>query len=227
MRLMYRMLNIFGVTMAFGGIVYAFCTFLQLSGWRIAAVYLLGLLGLACLVMAWLVKDRISRNLYLAGIWSGILILGADLVFAFLVADYDNRGLNKANLMGSVLLIATGVFCWFVAIMLKAGPALEYMTEHSEAKIDRDADFTATKDTLALPPPPKGVHIPGPSLWPALIAGSAALIGIGLVFKLQVNGLVVAGILLAVVTGGGWFRQAWRESSALAEHDEHDEHATH
>lgn len=163
MRLMYRMLNIFGVTMAFGGIVYAFCTFLQLSGWRIAAVYLLGLLGLACLVMAWLVKDRISRNLYLAGIWSGILILGADLVFAFLVADYDNRGLNKANLMGSVLLIATGVFCWFVAIMLKAGPALEYMTEHSEAKIDRDADFTATKDTLALPPRRRACTSPDPA----------------------------------------------------------------
>lgn len=78
------------------------------------------------------------------------------------------------------------------------------------------------KDQLALPPPPAGVHIPGPSIWPALIAGSAALIGFGLVFKMQVNGLIVAGIVLAVVTGGGWFRQAWRESTSRAEHAGHE-----
>lgn len=226
MRLMYRMLNIFGVTMAFGGVVYAFCTFLELSGARIAAVYVVGFVGVACLLMAWLVKDRVHRRLYLTGIWIGIVLLATDLLLAFLSADYNNRGLNKANLMGSVLLIATGAFCWFVAIMLKAGPALEYMAQHPEAKIDRDADFSAPKDSLALPPPPDGLHIPGPSLWPALIAASAALIAIGLVFKVQVNGLIVAGIILAVVTGGGWFRQAWRESTALAEHKDHEgEHA--
>lgn len=228
MRLMYRMLNIFGATMAFGGIVYAFCTFLELSGWRIAAVYAVGFFGLACLLMAWVVKDRVHRRVYLTGIWIGIVILGADLLLAFLSADYNNRGLNKANLMGSVLLIATGAFCWFVAIMLKAGPALEYMAQHPEAKIDRDADYSAPKDALAPPPAPAGVHIPGPSLWPALIAGSAALIGIGLVFKVQVNGIVVAGILLAVITGGGWFRQAWRESTALTDHEDSErEHAGH
>lgn len=219
MTLISRMLNIFAVTMAFGGIVYAFCTFLQLSGWKIAAVYLIGLLGIACLLMAWVVKDRVSRGLYLAGIVTGVSLLLIDLLFAFLVADYNNRGLNKANLMGSVLLIATGVFCWFIAIMIKAAPAMEYMAENRETTIDRDADFAASKETLALPPPPPGIHVPGPSLWPALIAGSAALIGIGLVFKMQVNGLVVAGIVLAVVTGGGWFRQAWRESTAQREHD--------
>lgn len=222
MKTIYRNLNIFGVAMVFGGIAYAFCTFLQLSGWKIAAVYLIGLLGIACLALAWFVKDRVRRKSYLTGIVVGTSLILFDVLLAFLIADYNNRGLNKANLMGSVLLIATGVFCWFIAIMFKAAPALEYMSQNPETKIDRDADFSASKETLALPPPPEGVHIPGPSLWPALLAGSAALIGIGLVFKMQVNGLIVAGIVLAVVTGGGWFRQAWRESTELREHSGHD-----
>ncbi|MFN8105933.1 MAG: hypothetical protein U0U69_15915 [Acidimicrobiia bacterium] len=222
MRLMYRVLSLFGISMAFAGIVYAFCTFLRLSGWKIVAVYLIGLVGIACLALAWAIRGRVERRVYLVGVVIGVTLLVIDLIFAFLIADYDNRGLNKSNLMGSVLLIATGVFCWFIAIMMKAAPAMEYMSKHPEAKIDRGADFSAPKDTLALPPPPKGVHIPGPSVWPVLIAASAALIGIGLVFKMQVNGLIVAGIVLAVVTGGGWFRQAWRESTERTEHREHE-----
>lgn len=220
MRMMSRVLNVFGVSMAFAGIVYAFCTFLRLSGWKIAAVYVIGLVGIACLLMAWAIKGRVERRVHLVGIVIGVTLVVIDLIFAFLVADYDTRGLNKSNLIGSVLLIATGVFCWFIAIVIRAAPAMEYMSEHPEATIDRDADFSAPKDTLALPPAPAGVHIPGPSIWPVLIAASAALIGIGLVFKMQVNGLIVAGVVLAVVTGGGWFRQAWRESTERAEHRE-------
>lgn len=225
MNFIARLLNIFGTSMVVAGLIYLFVTELQLQGSGVLVVVALAALGVISLAAGGLMSERLGRGARTALIWGGSMLFVLALLAGFALAGPSQRGLNKANLIGTVLLVATGVFCYFISLMIRAAPAMEYMVEHPEAKIDRTVDYSADKTSLALPPPPKGVHIPGPSVWPVLIAGSAALIAAGLVFHVQINGLVVAGVLLAVITGGGWFRQGQRERQEIIEHEE--EHAAH
>lgn len=76
--------------------------------------------------------------------------------------------------------------------------------------------------------PPRGVHLPGPSALPVLLAVGGALIAAGLAFKpdgVIANGfLAIPGLLVFVGAIVAWVRAAnneWRET----EHGAHDDGA--
>ena len=75
------------------------------------------------------------------------------------------------------------------------------------------------------PRPPRGVHLPAPSLLPVVISLGFALLGAGLAFRtdeqLANPFLAIPGILVLVTGIVGWVRAAnheWRET----EHGSHD-----
>lgn len=45
------------------------------------------------------------------------------------------------------------------------------------------------------------IHVPGPSIWPIVLAGSFVLIAIGFVSSVTVS---IVGILVLLVAIGGW-----------------------
>lgn len=45
------------------------------------------------------------------------------------------------------------------------------------------------------------IHVPGPSVWPIVLAGSFVLIAIGLVSSITVS---IVGILVLLAAIGGW-----------------------
>ena len=91
--------------------------------------------------------------------------------------------------------------------------------------------FAITSRTAAAgaarPAPPRGVHLPPPSLLPALFSFAAALLGAGLAFRadgqLANPWLAIPGALLFVATVVAWVRAAnveWREAEHGTRHDE-------
>ena len=78
------------------------------------------------------------------------------------------------------------------------------------------------------PRPPRGVHLPPPSLLPLVLSVAAFLIGAGLAFRLEgwaVNPfLVVPGLLVLVAGLIAWVRAADREW-VETEHGPHDDPA--
>ncbi|MGH7639639.1 MAG: aa3-type cytochrome oxidase subunit IV [Candidatus Dormibacteria bacterium] len=66
--------------------------------------------------------------------------------------------------------------------------------------------------------PPKGPtgeaehEVPGPSFWPFVLAIGVAMALIGVITKLEV---VIIGLIIIVVSIGGWIRAARREYRAL------------
>ncbi len=78
--------------------------------------------------------------------------------------------------------------------------------------------------------PPRGVHIPGPSILPVVISMSAALMGAGLVFRgedqIANPFIAIPGVLVLVLGVLAWIRAAnheWRE----VEHGSHDDGSAH
>ncbi|HUH17306.1 MAG TPA: hypothetical protein VMM85_05100 [Methylomirabilota bacterium] len=80
------------------------------------------------------------------------------------------------------------------------------------------------------PEPPRGVHLPGPSWLPVVLALAGALLGAGLAFRadgeLANPFLAIPGLLVLVAGAVAWVRAAnheWRNT----EHGSHDDRATH
>lgn len=78
--------------------------------------------------------------------------------------------------------------------------------------------------------PPRGVHLPGPSFLPVVISLSAALMGLGLVFRgdgqIANPFIAIPGVLVLVLGVLAWVRAAnheWRE----VEHGSHDDASAH
>ena len=77
------------------------------------------------------------------------------------------------------------------------------------------------------PQPPRGVHLPPPSLLPAVLALGAALLGAGLAFRADDQPianpfLAIPGVLVMVTGIVGWVRAAgreWRETDHAAHDD--------
>lgn len=55
-------------------------------------------------------------------------------------------------------------------------------------------------------------HVPGPSFWPILLAVGFATSMIGVITKLEV---VIVGLIIVVVSLGGWVREARHEYRSL------------
>ena len=155
------------------------------------------------------------------------VLLGVFFVVAgTLMAVFGNF---NGEIAGSILLYVNAVFFFFIAVMIKAAPAMEFMREHREASVDRElVPLDAPKEELAPPPPPPGVHIPPPSYWPAALAASGAVFGLGLVFTtFKTNFFITLGAGLLLVTTAGWTYQAWKEREDIVEHEEHAGHGSH
>lgn len=154
----------------------------------------------------------------LLAIFGGFLLV-VGIIFTFFKAD-------SSGIAGWLLLLANAAFFFFIGIMIKVAPAMEYMRENRESAADRGMPSEAEKEMPALPPPPAGVHIPGPSFWPALVALGALLVGAGLVFReVEVNLFLTVGVVVLIVVLAGWAFQAWNERDEIVEHEEEQEHA--
>lgn len=75
------------------------------------------------------------------------------------------------------------------------------------------------------PRPPRGVHLPSPSLLPFIFSIGAALLGAGLALhklNLVLYGIAALGVLVIVYAAVGWVRAAGREwhETEQAPHDE-------
>ncbi|GEM_PF-2120793 len=147
--------------------------------------------------------------------WFGFSLFVAGVVYLIW-----NDG-NNEELIGVVILFANAIFFWFIALMLKLAPGLEYMSEHGETGVDRGESIAVEKEQLALPPPPKGMHIPGPSYWPIGLAIGIMLFVSGLVFDIKVNAFTAIGAFLLILAGAGWMTQDTAESEELVTHQEH------
>lgn len=155
--------------------------------------------------------------------WFGVFLMAAGITYAIVVAVSD----NASGVTPAIIMIANGVFFFFLRFMFGAAPAMEYMREHRDTAVDRVLESAeAPKEELATEPPPEGVHIPGPSYWPPLLALGAALTGAGLIFDVAVNVFLAAGVVVLVFTGAGWAVQAWKERAEIVAHEQH-EHANH
>ena len=82
----------------------------------------------------------------------------------------------------------------------------------------------------AAPTPPRGVHMPGPSLLPVVMSVGASLLGAGFAFRGDWNPanpfLAVPGLIVFVGGAVAWVGAAnheWRET----EHRHHDDGAAH
>jgi hypothetical protein len=60
----------------------------------------------------------------------------------------------------------------------------------------------------------EAIHLPPPSIWPAVVALSIALLLTGLIINRVVT---IVGAIIFVVASGLWVRDARREFRALAE----------
>ncbi|MGH7641920.1 MAG: aa3-type cytochrome oxidase subunit IV [Candidatus Dormibacteria bacterium] len=60
---------------------------------------------------------------------------------------------------------------------------------------------------------PEDHHLPGPSFWPILLAIGIAMSLIGVITKLEV---VIVGLILVLVSLGGWVREARHEYRSLS-----------
>jgi threonine/homoserine/homoserine lactone efflux protein len=81
----------------------------------------------------------------------------------------------------------------------------------------------------ARPRPPRGVHLPNPSLLPFIFSVGAALLGAGLALhslNVILYALAAVGALVIVYAAVGWVRAAGREWHET-EHGPHDEVAGH
>jgi hypothetical protein len=74
--------------------------------------------------------------------------------------------------------------------------------------------------------PPRGVHLPAPSLLPVILSVAAVLLGAGLAFRGEAEVanpfLAIPGLLVLAAGAIGWVRSAgreWRET----EHGPHDD----
>lgn len=71
---------------------------------------------------------------------------------------------------------------------------------------------------------PESLHLPGPSIFPAVFAVAGGLILIGLLSNFAVS---YAGLALFVVASVGWARQAVAEHRFALQHDGHGGHGDH
>jgi hypothetical protein len=83
------------------------------------------------------------------------------------------------------------------------------------------------------PRPPRGVHLPGPSWLPVMMAVGGALLGAGLAFRPDEEGtianlwLAVPGLIVVVVAVVAWVRAAGREWRDTEHGPAHDDSAGH
>jgi hypothetical protein len=81
------------------------------------------------------------------------------------------------------------------------------------------------------PRPPRGVHLPNPSILPLVFSVAAALLGAGLVFHPEgqiANWFVfVPGLIVLVYAAVGWIRAAGREWHETEQSGSHDDASGH
>lgn len=79
------------------------------------------------------------------------------------------------------------------------------------------------------PHPPRGVHLPSPSMLPVVMSVAAALLGAGFAFRGEALAnpyLAIPGLVVLVAGVVGWVRAANHEWSET-EHEAHDDGAAH
>jgi hypothetical protein len=88
----------------------------------------------------------------------------------------------------------------------------------------------ASRGGGARPVPPRGVHLPSPSLLPVVFSVAAALLGAGLAFRadgqLANPFLAIPGLIVLVLGTISWVRSAGREWREV-EVGPHDDHVAH
>jgi hypothetical protein len=87
-----------------------------------------------------------------------------------------------------------------------------------------------TGPARSTPRPPRGVHMPGPSMLPFVVSFGGALLGAGLAFRnedqLANPFLAIPGLIVFVAGVAYWVKAANREWTET-EHGSHDDGAAH
>lgn len=167
----------------------------------------------------------------------GVTVFFAWIIIRFATAGPVRRGPTRVgptppagvHMPGPSLapfLAAVGAFLTFFGLIV-GGPALllglgalvlTLLYWGREAMRDYDhIEHPETLPAVVVGGPPPGVHMPGPSFRPLLVAIAAAVLFLGLVFGLA---LLIAGALMLFVALVGWLLDAGREYRAVAEADE-------
>ena len=121
--------------------------------------------------------------------------------FAFFAAAlFAAVGRNKAVIQGTLLLAMFGIANVYLYIFMKnarGGP--------DDAQYAADSGIAAEPLDPAPAMDPEDIHLPGPSIWPAVFSVGGGLILIGLVFNTYIS---LAGVGLFLAATVGWISQA-------------------
>jgi len=149
---------------------------------------------------------------------SAFAVFAVSLYMTGYVGDRVREGVQGLTILGS---FAIACFYLFLSLRHARGEAddLPWSDEHGVSREPTQPDPPIDLATL---------HLPGPSLMPALYSVAAALLVIGLVFD---HGLALAGLGLIVLTTIGWGVESVREyrQTVLGAHGHgaHDPHPDH
>ncbi|HVE97722.1 MAG TPA: hypothetical protein VNA12_00900 [Mycobacteriales bacterium] len=156
-----------------------------------------------------------------AKIFVGIGTFGVCAALLYLTGFIGER--VRDGVQGATILGSFAIACFYLFVMLRnaRGEAddLPWADEHGVSREPTQPDPPVDLATL---------HLPGPSLMPALYSVAATLLVLGLVFH---HGLALAGLALVVLTTVGWGVESVREyrQTVLGGHGHgaHDPHPDH
>ncbi len=151
-----------------------------------------------------------------AKIFVGIAVFAVIAMSLFMTGHLGEKA--RDGVQGATILSSFAIACFFLFIMLRnaRGEAddIPWADEHGVSREPSEPDPPLNLATL---------HLPGPSLMPALYAVAGALLVFGLVFH---TGLALTGLVMVVLTTVGWGVESVREyrQTVLSGHGAHDAH---
>jgi len=136
---------------------------------------------------------------------SPFLMAGAAAVLFFGLASMNVP--DTVMIVGAVPLTQVGPYILGLGAVLTVGAGLYWGRESM-----RDYDRTDGRGLAPSPKgagPPAGVHVPGPSFRPLLIAVASAVLFLGLALTRQLGAsLLIAGLIMFIIVGIEWLRDA-------------------
>jgi hypothetical protein len=126
------------------------------------------------------------------------------------VLGYAGKGITGTRVQGGSILVVFFVACFYLFIALRNAKGAP------EDHVWADESGVAREPTEPDPPVDlETLHLPGPSIWPAVFSVAGAVLVLGLVFQLTI---ALVGVALLVLSSIGWAVESVREYRAMTAH---------